>query len=138
MSRVLLTKLRNATPDSSEWAYNNKLGHTRTWVEQTFGHWVGMWRLIGKEHRSHYAVQKTRDLIVAAAVLYNFQKRNGSVLTNASLKRCVFDLHSLTTNIFFRKPAIEPNPDPIEIRAQEHCTIANGIEEAIEIIEKYL
>lgn len=79
MSRILLTKLDNVSDNSPEWHYNKALGHTRSWVEQTFGQLLNKWRIIGKEKRPHYSEQKVRDIVIATAVLHNFEKRDGLV-----------------------------------------------------------
>lgn len=79
ISKVLLTKLDDVPSDSPEMIFNKKLGHTRSWAEQTFGQWLNKWRIIGHEKRPHYTAEKVRDFIIATAVLHNFEKRDGLV-----------------------------------------------------------
>lgn len=122
--------------------FNKKLGHTRSWVEQTYGQWLNTWRVIGKEKRPHYTPQKVRDIVVATAILHNFEIRKGLVMrffyyiTITSLEVVSEMTHK--TTFFFRKPMSYEEPDFIEINESEYCSIADGIREAVEIIQYYL
>lgn len=89
-SNVLLTKLKNVKRGSVQAYFNDKLGHTRSWVEQTYGQWINTWRIISKEHRPHYSALKVRNIIIATAVLHNFEIRNGYLSNYFGEQKIVF------------------------------------------------
>lgn len=114
VSNIVLTKVKPVKPGSPEADYNSLMGHTRSLVEQTFGQWLNKWRAIGKEERLHYTPEKARDIVVATAVLHNFEILKRYVLNSWSFYQQKIICH------FFRKTKVFHNPDNLEILNAEN------------------